>query len=282
MRNTALILLFAACTSAAIAQTPASPAPAKPATAAAKTTSAAKPAAKPAATSAKTVAPGEILPTGVAAIKGPKTTLFTVPLRYQDQKIGDGAEAVPGKLLKFHFTLWTAGTNGVKFDSSLDHPGAPLKDKDGKPVMGDDGKPKLADPQPISVIMGQGRPLPGWDMGCEGMKVGGTRRIFIPWQLGFGEHAIPAGPGSRPAVPAKSDLIVDVTLVDVAEAPAPPQRPAMGQGPHPPMGGPGAHPMPVAPPAPAAPAAAPAPAKPTAPAATPAPAPATPTQPQSK
>ncbi|MGD0940533.1 MAG: FKBP-type peptidyl-prolyl cis-trans isomerase [Terracidiphilus sp.] len=285
MKKTALLLLMAASAAAVSAQTPANPAtaPQKPAT-----TSKSSTAAKPATTSAKTAAPADKLPAGLTALKIPKTTLYSMALRYQDEKVGDGAPAEPGKLLKFHYTLWTTGENGAKFDSSHDHPGQPVKDKDGKPVMGDDGKPKLGDPQPVPAIMGQGRPLPGWDMGVEGMKVGGKRRIFIPWQLGFGAREIPAHDATHPAVPPKTDLIVDLELVDVADAPQQ-QRPAMG-GMHPQMGAPmGAHPMPGAPGAPPAPGAtsaphpaAPAPAAVPAPAATPAPAPAAPAQPQSK
>jgi len=291
MKNTALILMMAASVVAVSAQVPAKPstAPAKPAT----TATAAKPAVKSAATGAKTAAPADKLPAGVTALKEPKTTLFSVALRYQDEKVGDGAEAEQGKMAKFHYTLWTAGENGIKFDSSHDHPGQPVKDKDGKPVMGEDGKPKVGDPLPVPAIIGQGRPLPGWDMGVEGMKVGGKRRIFIPWQLGLGAHEIPARDATHPAIPGKSDLILDLELVDVADAPPAPQRPNMGPGMHPPMGAGAPHPMPGAPGAtatPAAPAATAAPVvqapvaapAPAAPAATPAPAPTTPAQPQPK
>jgi len=267
MKNFVLILLLAVATAAASAQTTA-----KPATPPAKSATAAKPAAKTAATGAKTAIPAEKLPAGVTAIAGPKATLYSIALRYQDEKVGDGAEALPGKMLKFHYTVWTAGENGVKLDSSYDHPGQPLKDKDGKPVMGEDGKPKLGDPLPVPVIMGQGRPLPGWDLGAEGMKAGGKRRIFIPWQLGFGAHEIPARDATHPAIPGKSDLIVDLDLVDVSEPPQPPQRPAMGPGMHPPMGAGAPHPMPGAPGTSAVPGATPAAPTP-APAAT-APAPA--------
>jgi peptidylprolyl isomerase len=230
----------------------------------------------------------------MTANPGQKTTLFSVALRYQDAKVGDGAEAESGKMLKLHYSVWTAGENGIKFDSSYDHPGQPLKDKDGKPVMGEDGKPKLGDPQPIPMIMGQGRPLLGWDLGLEGMKVGGKRRIFVPWQLGFGAHEVPARDATHPSIPAKSDLIVDLDLIEVADAPPPQQRPGMMPPNHPPMGAGAPHPMPGAPTTPAAPAttaapaaapapaAVPAPAPAPAPAAAPAPTPATPAQPQSK
>lgn len=282
MKNAFLFVVLTAAATAAFAQTAATPAaPAKRATAA-------KPAVKPIATSVKTETANDILPPGAPVFKAEKKTLYTVALRYQDEKIGDGALAEPGKLLKYNFTLWTAGANGVKLDSSYDHR-TPVLDKDKKPVMDADGKPKMGDPQPAAMIMGQGRPLPGWDQGFAGMKVGGTRRIFIPWQLGLGDHEIPARDATHPAIPAKSDMVLDVELIDVADAPKQPQRPAMGAGMHPPMGA-APHPMPAPPaaatpaPAPTAPAAAapaPAPAAPAA--ATPASAaPAKPVQPQSK
>jgi peptidylprolyl isomerase len=247
MKHAALILILAASTVAASAQTAAKPA-----------TAAAKPAAKSAAVTEK-------LPDGVPEVKGIKKTLYTVALRYQDVKVGDGAEAVPGKLLKYYSTLWVAA-DGHKLDSTDDHR-APVLDKDKKPVLGDDGKPKLGDPQPAQLVMGQGRPLAGWDLGFEGMKVGGKRRVFIPWQLGLGAREVPARGPNQPAIPAKSDLILDVELVEVADAPQPPARPQMTPG----------HPMPAghpAPGAPAAPAASTAPAAPAAPAATTTPKPA--------
>ncbi len=300
MRNAALILLLAACTAAASAQTPAkqATAPAK-----AKSSTAAKPAAKSAAKSVKAAEPVEKLPPGVAAIKAPMSTLYTISLRYQDEKVGDGALAEPGKLLKYDYTLWVDGADGFKIDSTDDHR-TPVRDKDGKPVMDANGKPELGEPQPAMMIMGQDRPLPGWDQGLAGMKANGKRRIFIPWQLGLGGREIPQHGPTRPAIPAKSDLLLDVNLVDVTDAPKPPEHPAMTMPPnHPPMGAhpmPGATPKPSAPGAPATPAApsaapkpatsaapaatpAPAPAAPAAPATAPAPAPpATPAQPQSK
>jgi peptidylprolyl isomerase len=280
MKHTALILLLAASTVAASAQNPAKPATAaaKPATTAAKTTPAA---AKPAATADK-------LPPGVPAVKAIHKSLFTISLRYQDVKVGDGAVAEPGKLLKFNFTLWSAGANGRKIDSTYDHR-APVLDKDRKPVLDADGKPKMGDPQQAVTMMGTGHPFLGWDMGFEGMKAGGTRRIFIPWQLGLGAREIPAHDAAHPAIPAKSDLILDIELTEVKDAPPPQQaRPSMMPGMHPTL--PGMHPMPGATPAPGAPAApatpnaapapaaAPKPAAPAAPASVPA-APATPAVP---
>jgi peptidylprolyl isomerase len=229
MKHTALILLLAASTVAASAQSSAKPAStAKPATTTAKSAAtAAKPATR-AARSAKATA-ADKLPAGAPVVKGIKKTLYTASLRYQEIKIGDGPVAEPNKLYKIHYTGWRAA-DGVKFDSSYDHPGQPLKDKDGKPVLGADGKPKLGEPQPLVFPQGMGRTIAGFDQGFEGMKVGGKRRIFIPWQLGYGLHAIPDHGLEHPGIPAKSDLVFDVELLAVTDLPKPPERPAMLPG----------------------------------------------------
>jgi peptidylprolyl isomerase len=291
MKHTVLILLLAASAVAASAQTAA-----KPSTAS----------AKPATTATKTAATAKKLPFGVPApgipaVKTVKKTLFTASLRYQEIKIGDGAVAEPGKIYKILYTGWLAA-DGHKFDSTDDHPRPPLKDKEGKPVMGADGKPVQGPPQPISFPQGFGRAIPGFDQGFDGMRVGGQRRLFIPWQLAYGAKGRPGPDAAHPGIPPKADLIFDVTLVDVTDLPTPPARPPAG-GMHPMSGGHAtpethsAHEAAVAPATPAtsatsaSPATAPAPANASEPAAAPAAqgatpvpaaAPATPAQPPSK
>jgi peptidylprolyl isomerase len=121
--------------------------------------------------------------------------------------------------------------------------------------MGDDGKPKMKDPEPMPFPQGTGRVIPGFDYGLTGMKIGGKRRIFIPWQMAYGTRSIPDRP-DHPGIPAKSDLIFDVELVDVTDMPAPPMRPGMPPRPAPVAPHPGASSQPnAAPGAPAAPAA---------------------------
>lgn len=217
MRPNFLILFLAASAVAAIAQTPAKPA--APATAV----------HHPAAAST-----GIKLPPGVPPVKGVPKTAFS--LRYEDIKIGTGADAEPNKWYKVHYTGWLAA-DGHKFDSSYDHPGPAQKDKDGKAVMGEDGKPKFDAPQPMGFPQGMGRLIPGFDNGFTGMKIGGKRRLFIPWQLAYGAKGRPGPDAAHPGIPAKADLIFDVELVDVADLPMPPSHPAMG-------GGPGGRPMP--------------------------------------
>ena len=271
MKNTLLILLLAASAVAASAQTTA-----KPTTATA---------AKPATTATKTAATAKKLPFGVPApgipaVKTAKKTLFTVSLRYHEIKAGDGTVAEPGKLYKILYTGWLAA-DGHKFDSTNDHPRPPLKDKDGNPVLGADGKPVQGPPQPISFPQGFGRVIPGMDQGFDGMKVGGQRRLFIPWQLAYGARGRPGPDEAHPGIPPKADLIFDVTLVDVTDLPMPSAHPPVG-GMHPMSGGhatPEMHPAHGTPAAPAVPNAASAPAASATPAAPTAPAPATPATP---
>lgn len=209
MKRIVLILLMAASAAAASAQTPA------------------KPAAK-AATAAK-AAPahaGTKLPPGVPAAKGIVKTAYT--LRYQDIVIGTGAEAEPNKMYKVHYTGWLAAT-GYKFDSSYERR-TPIRDKDNKLVPDADGKPKMSDPhpEPLTFPQGYGRVIPGWDRGFYGMKIGGKRRLFIPWQLAYGPLGHPTGDPKNPGIPPKADLIFDVELLDVTDLQMPAGHPGMG------------------------------------------------------
>jgi peptidylprolyl isomerase len=102
------------------------------------------------------------------------------------------------------YTGWL--TDGTKFDSSYDHPGG----------------------EPFTFPAGARRVIPGWDTGFKGMRIGGKRRLFIPYQLAYGEA------GRPPHIPAKSDLIFDIELVSVSDkAPTPPQPPTPPPAPKP-------------------------------------------------
>jgi peptidylprolyl isomerase len=256
MKRLFLLLFLAAGALTAFAQTAAKPAAHK--------TSAARPASHAAATASAVT-----LPPGVPPVKGPVVTAFS--LRYQDVAVGTGAEAEPHKIYKVHYTGWLAA-DGRKFDSSYDHPGQPVTDKDGTYVRDEKGEVKVGPAQPIAFPQGFNRVIPGFDEGFAGMKVGGKRRLFIPWQLAYGATGRPGPDAAHPGIPAKADLIFDVELIDVADLPAMPAG-------HPPMGN--MHSMPGGaaghPAAPAQPAAAPA-----APAAAAPAQPATTSQPQQK
>ena len=234
MRTTATILWMAAFTVAASAQPPnqipaaKAPQAAKPATAAATTPSAAKTTSTTAATPASAAAtpaaaPWIKLPPGVPKVAHLPIKAIPYTLRYEDIKIGDGAVGETGKLWHLKYTGWRAA-DGVEFDSWDQHTQA-VVGKDGKPEMDADGKPKMTDPEPMSLQQGVGRVITGFDYGLEGMRVGGKRRIFIPWQLAYGMRSV-ADRAGHPGIPAKSDLIFDVELVSVTEVPVTPARAA--------------------------------------------------------
>ncbi|HUB79847.1 MAG TPA: DinB family protein [Bryobacteraceae bacterium] len=124
------------------------------------------------------------MPPSVPKVSGPVVESFG--LRYIDVKIGDGAAAGPGQEYTVHYTGWLR--NGSKFDSSVDRG------------------------TPFDFVQGRRGVIAGWEAGFEGMKVGGKRRLFLPYELAYGEL------GRPPAIPARSELIFDVELLAVKDA----------------------------------------------------------------
>jgi FKBP-type peptidyl-prolyl cis-trans isomerase FkpA len=57
--------------------------------------------------------------------------------------------------------------------------------------------------------LGEGRVIPGWEHGVEGMKVGGQRTLTIPPEMAYG-----AG-GAGAIIPPNAKLIFDVELLEV-------------------------------------------------------------------
>jgi peptidylprolyl isomerase len=104
-------------------------------------------------------------------------------LKYVEIKEGTGATAKAGDTVEVHYT----GTfkDGKKFDSSKDR---------GKPFV---------------FPLGAGRVIKGWDLGVAGMKVGGTRKLIIPYQLAYGED------GRPPVIPPRAELTFVVELLGV-------------------------------------------------------------------
>jgi len=142
----------------------------------------------------RVVPAGPVLPKNIPPVKAPVKVEFA--LRYQDITVGTGDLAIPGQMYSVNYTGWLA-TDGTKFDSSVDR-----------------GKP-------IEFPQGVKRVIIGWDQGFEGMHVGGKRRLFIPYQLAYGE-------AGRGPIPPKADLIFDIELVGQRDpnAPAPEAPPA--------------------------------------------------------
>ncbi|WP_213806975.1 FKBP-type peptidyl-prolyl cis-trans isomerase [Granulicella sp. dw_53] len=190
--NRSALVLLAALTAAASAQTtPVTPK--KPATTTTTTHHTTATATKKPATTATPVADPKDAPPNVPKITGTPKPLYT--LRYVDTVIGTGPLAEPRKFYTVHYTGWT--TDGTKFDSSVDRG------------------------TPITFPYGAHQVIPGWDTGFQDMHVGGKRRLFIPYQLAYGEA------GRPPVIPAKADLIFDIELISMSDTPpAPPTKPA--------------------------------------------------------
>ncbi len=111
-------------------------------------------------------------------------------LQVTDTKVGTGAQAVAGKQVTVHYTGWLYDPkpkdhHGKKFDSSRDH--------------GD----------PFTFKLGAGSVIAGWDQGVAGMKVGGSRTLIIPSELGYGAR------GAGAVIPPHSTLLFDVELLEV-------------------------------------------------------------------
>ena len=116
------------------------------------------------------------------------TTTTESGLQYEDNTVGEGAEAKAGQQVTVHYTGWLRnddGTQGAKFDSS--------KDRN----------------DPFQFNLGAGQVIRGWDEGVQGMKVGGKRRLTIPAALGYGAR------GAGGVIPPNATLIFDVELLAV-------------------------------------------------------------------
>ena len=123
----------------------------------------------------------------------------SITLNYVDVQVGTGDVATPHKWFKVHYTGYL--TDGTKFDSSLDRN------------------------EPLVLHYGEHQVIPGWDTGFAGMRVGGKRRLFIPYQLAY-------GPQGKGPIPPNSELIFDIELVAQSDSdPTPPPAPATPSAP---------------------------------------------------
>lgn len=111
----------------------------------------------------------------------------------QDVVIGTGAEATPGSTVSVLYT--GALEDGTVFDSSEAH-----------------------NNEPLVFTLGDQNLIAGFQIGINGMKVGGERQIAIPSSLGYGTDDVKDADGNV-LIPAGSTLYFDIKLVNV-EAPS--------------------------------------------------------------
>jgi FKBP-type peptidyl-prolyl cis-trans isomerase FkpA len=102
----------------------------------------------------------------------------------EDSIIGTGAEAKAGQSVSVHYTGMFP--DGRKFDSSVDR--------------GD----------PFVFNLGAGQVIQGWDVGVQGMKVGGKRKLTVPPHMGYGAR------GAGGVIPPNATLVFEVELLGVS------------------------------------------------------------------
>ena len=110
-------------------------------------------------------------------------------VQFVDLVPGRGEASVQqGSLVTVHYTGWLE--DGVRFDSSLD--------------IG----------RPLTITVGQGEVVRGWEEGMLGMRRGGVRRLTIPPGLAYGER------GLGEHIPPGSTIVLEVQLLELQENPA--------------------------------------------------------------
>lgn len=114
----------------------------------------------------------------------------------QDAVVGTGAVAAPGSKVEILYVGMLQ--DGTVFDSSANN-----------------------NNQPLAFTLGEPGIIPGFQIGVNGMKEGGERRISIPPELGYGTQEVKDASG-KVIIPANSTLVFDIKLVKVSAATAAP------------------------------------------------------------
>jgi len=107
----------------------------------------------------------------------------------QDVTVGTGKEATPGSIVSVLYVGMLQ--DGTVFDSS---------EKNGN--------------QPLKFALGTDGLIPGFQIGINGMKEGGERRIAVPPEFAYGAQEV-KDPAGKVVIPANATILFDVKLVKV-------------------------------------------------------------------
>jgi len=112
------------------------------------------------------------------------------------QSLGDGPSVDSGKQVSVRYTGKLL-PSGKEFESNMKGPGDPLK-----------------------FVVGSGQIIQGWDDGLRKFRKGGKGTLYVPAYLAYNQQP---GPGHKPF----EDLIFEVEIADVTDAPKTPAQPMM-------------------------------------------------------
>lgn len=133
-------------------------------------------------------------PAETAPTETPDATAPTTQVEGQDVTVGTGAEATPGSIVEVLYVGRLQ--DGTVFDSSEANGNEPLRFQ-----LGAEGL------------------IPGFQIGVNGMREGGERRIAVPPEFAYGNQDVKDADGNT-IIPANSTIIFDIRLVSVEPAPA--------------------------------------------------------------
>ena len=107
---------------------------------------------------------------------------MTAEVKIDDIVAGDGKAAARGALVMAHYRGWLE--DGTEFDSSH---------KRG---------------EPFRCVLSNNKVIQGWILGLQGMQVGGTRKLWVPAELAYGERQVGL-------IPPHADLTFEIELLEV-------------------------------------------------------------------
>ncbi len=119
------------------------------------------------------------IPDGASKVESPSG------LSYAIVEKGRGVQLLSGMKVKVHYTGFFEDFS--IFDSSYERD------------------------QPIELTLGRGMVIRGWEEGLSYLRVGDKARLWVPYQLAYGEFG-------RGPIPPKANLIFDVYIVDAIES----------------------------------------------------------------
>ena len=128
-------------------------------------------------------APSSAQPPAASAKPGDDLGPMLPGVERQDTVVGSGPEARTGDRVSVHYSGFLL--DGTKFDSSLDR-GVPFE-----------------------FVIGKHEVIEGWEIGVQGMKKGGKRKLKIPPHLAYGST------GSPPKIGPDATLQFDIELLEI-------------------------------------------------------------------